>query len=252
MGRSRQVKVAMKDELVIRLQEAAERQMVSPSEIVRRALVNYLESENWASLGPRLGLTAAQVGPHYGPTEAQVRPSRRAPSLSPPRSPSALPLYPPSISPPKQQGLPSPGDGAPPTETLLEFRCIAGRRSQGTRWYLTQEQVQRWEETYPDLDVLGEAKRARDYLEAKGPRTSDGMPLFLVNWFNRGVNSGRYMRRSSSPQGNRGKRTLQEAFGYPTWEAWEAKLREHLTGLDLELELDRLRDIRGKWEAGNA
>ncbi len=243
---SKILQVPLRQELAALVDLGVQGSGESKASLVRRALVEYFERNGLSLQGSR---TVTQPLPNG---EVTVTEPAGAPSFSPPSFPPAPPISPPSISPPKQEGRPSASEEPPPADALLEFRCIPGRRSRGTRWYLTAEQVRRWEETYPDLDVLGEARRARDYLEAKGPRTSDGMPVFLLNWFNRGVNSGRYLRRSTPAARPKERRTLPETYGYSSWEAWEAKLREHLSGRDLEVELERLRDMRTKWEAEDA
>jgi hypothetical protein len=65
--------------------------------------------------------------------------------------------------------------------------------SGGVEWRLRQRQVAEWEEDYPGLDILGECRKALAWIRA-GPehrKTSKGMPKFLVNWFNRAVDSRR-------------------------------------------------------------
>lgn len=77
----------------------------------------------------------------------------------------------------------TPSAAEPP---LLVFPTIGSSKT----WNLTDAHLAEWRELYPELDVLGECRRALAYLRAKGPRTSKGMPTFLVNWFNRTVNNG--------------------------------------------------------------
>ena len=85
--------------------------------------------------------------------------------------------------------------GAPPDAALLTFRCIRGKKVQATAWNLTLDLLREWEDTYPDMDILAEAKKAKTWVDSHNLKTFDGMRAFLVGWFNRGQNSGRYERR---------------------------------------------------------
>lgn len=59
-------------------------------------------------------------------------------------------------------------------------------------WGLTQAQADSWRESYPNIDVLGECRKARTWLEANPAKrkTASGMPRFLVQWLNRCVDRG--------------------------------------------------------------
>lgn len=63
----------------------------------------------------------------------------------------------------------------------------------GTSWALTDTQVSEWQTAFPSIDILAEARKARVWVHANPGRkkTADGMPRFLVSWFNRATNSSR-------------------------------------------------------------
>lgn len=57
-------------------------------------------------------------------------------------------------------------------------------------WDLTEAQRAEWQDAYPGLDVLGECRKALQWVKANQPKTAKGMPAFLVNWFNRATARG--------------------------------------------------------------
>lgn len=75
-------------------------------------------------------------------------------------------------------------------------------------WMLSSEQVVKWQEAYPSLDVAGECQRARAWLDANPTRrkTHKGMAGFLVNWMNRTVDrGGRTMHLAATGTEGRGR-----------------------------------------------
>ncbi len=82
-------------------------------------------------------------------------------------------------------------------------------RGRPSRWVLTQSQVDEWTPLYPGLDVVGCARRALAWAKANGPKTSRGMPAFLVSWFNREVNSGRARTNGAESRRSRGNTPVQ-------------------------------------------
>jgi len=54
-------------------------------------------------------------------------------------------------------------------------------------WHLTQQQLVEWEGLYPNVNVLGECRKAMAWIRAKPERqkTAKGMAPFLVNWLGR-------------------------------------------------------------------
>lgn len=89
------------------------------------------------------------------------------------------------------------------TPTICEFPTV-GRVQ---RWPLTQGRVDAWAQSYPNVDVPGECRKAFTWIEANPERrkTAKGMPAFLVNWLNRAVNRG----TGSTPPAGRGPVWLQ-------------------------------------------
>jgi hypothetical protein len=67
---------------------------------------------------------------------------------------------------------------------------IVGKGSK--EWPLTEAKLAEWRETYPDLDVLAEARKARQWVldDPKRRKTAGGMPKFLGGWFARTQNRG--------------------------------------------------------------
>jgi hypothetical protein len=61
-----------------------------------------------------------------------------------------------------------------------------------SEYEVTELQVALWREAYPGIDVLGEVRKARAWLEANPTRrkTHRGMPAFLVSWLNRAQDRG--------------------------------------------------------------
>ena len=82
--------------------------------------------------------------------------------------------------------------GAPP---VLTFPCVSG-----LTWDLSAEQVEKWGQTYPGVDVLAECRKALAWIEAHHPKTKRGMPAFLVSWL------GRANDRGPSPGPGSGRR----------------------------------------------
>lgn len=90
----------------------------------------------------------------------------------------------------------------------LAFRCDGDPST----WWVTQEQLARWEGLYPSLGaggVLTEIRKAIAWNQAKpaNQKTANGMPSFLVNWLNKAVNEYRGDRgpqgRDQPPRDNR-------------------------------------------------
>jgi hypothetical protein len=73
----------------------------------------------------------------------------------------------------------------PAEPPLLVFPC----RGEPSNWGLTAEQVEKWKQLYPGLDVLAECRKALAWVEANGSKTAGGMTRFLVKWLNRATNS---------------------------------------------------------------
>lgn len=137
---------------------------------------------------------------------------------------------------------------------MLLFPCVADRRTgeAAPQWPLTAELLAQWEETFPGMDVLGEARRAREWLLSNHRKTYGGMRSFLFRWLSKALDSGRFLRRPARRQAapGTGPRTLEQVYGFASWAEWEATLREHFEDPELAEELARLGKIRAQWEAG--
>lgn len=72
---------------------------------------------------------------------------------------------------------PSPADSTPP---LLMYPCVKEPRE----WALTEGKVKEYQNTFPGLDVLGEARKALQWCRdnAANRKTAKGMPAFLGRW----------------------------------------------------------------------
>jgi hypothetical protein len=70
----------------------------------------------------------------------------------------------------------------------------------GRDWELSEQQMQDWQQAYPDLDVPRELQRARIWLDVNVTRrkTQKGMPRFLVSWLNRSRNGKQYVPTSAA------------------------------------------------------
>jgi hypothetical protein len=136
---------------------------------------------------------------------------------------------------------------------VLLFPCVASRRSgeAAPQWPLTDRLVTQWEETFPGMDVVGEARKAREWLLANHRKTYAGMKIFLFRWLCKAQDSGRFMRRAAGRReaAASGPRTLFEVYGFGSWSEWEATLHQHLAGQELDEELGKLAEIRARWEA---
>lgn len=61
----------------------------------------------------------------------------------------------------------------------------------GKHWSLTEAKVAEYQEAYPSLDVVGECRRALQWLRDNPTKrkTKGGMPAFLTRWLNKAQNS---------------------------------------------------------------
>jgi hypothetical protein len=256
------LKVGLGGELLACLAAAAEREQVAEAELVRRALWLYFDEDGQAEVRPGQAVLPLGSGPDRARKGPESGPRPAAGAGSPPFSPLHSP-HPPSISPPlpseKQVGA-SPDEAG---EAVLAFPCIRHPGSGELEWALTRPQIERWEAVFPDMDVLGEMRKAQEYLTLRSERrkTARGMPKFLFAWLTRGQDNGRYLRRSSpAVSGGTGgsgpaatamseaTATLFDEYGFESWEQWEAKLRDTLTGATLDDALASLGKLRRRWD----
>ena len=88
---------------------------------------------------------------------------------------------------------PTASDAAVPA--VLVFKAQGKPES----WNLTQPDIDQWASDYPSLDVLAECRKARNWLDANGPRTAKGTKRFLVNWLNRSADRAKSPGRWTAP-----------------------------------------------------
>lgn len=65
----------------------------------------------------------------------------------------------------------------------MEFATTGTQKT----WILRKAYLNFLTESYPDLDVLAECRKAKAYYDANGLKTAQGMKKALVNWLNRAV-----------------------------------------------------------------
>lgn len=90
---------------------------------------------------------------------------------------------------------------APPpaaTEPPLATVATKGKRKE---WHLLASHIADWKAAYPGLDIQAEIRKALTWLNANPEkrRTAQGMPRFLVNWFNRCTDRPGIVQAASKP-----------------------------------------------------
>ena len=90
---------------------------------------------------------------------------------------------------------PEPADPAPDKRPVFEFPI----KGKGRTWSIDSEIHDELVEAFPDLDAMGEYRKAKAWLVANSKRqkTANGMPRFLYEWLSREQNNG---RRRDGPQ----------------------------------------------------
>jgi hypothetical protein len=81
-------------------------------------------------------------------------------------------------------------DPEPASPVVATLPCVG---TGAPEYPVTQQQVDDWREAFPGVDVLGEVRKARAWLEANPTKrkTARGMPRFLVAWLGRAQDRGR-------------------------------------------------------------
>jgi hypothetical protein len=97
-----------------------------------------------------------------------------------------------------------PKDDSP---ALLTFETTGKVKS----WDLTEAQLAGWQADYPGLDLLSECRQARAWAMANGKKTAQGMPAYLVGWFNRSVRGGANRKAPANPRRQMGTDPTREA-----------------------------------------
>ena len=72
------------------------------------------------------------------------------------------------------------------TPPVLTFPVVGQK---GPTWDLSQAQIDAWQQSYPDVDILAECRKALAWVQANRRKTARGMPRFLVAWLNRATNA---------------------------------------------------------------
>ena len=69
-------------------------------------------------------------------------------------------------------------------------------------WLLGWEKREEWEQTYPQMDVVAELSRARQWLRDNPAKlkTPRGMTRFLGAWLSRANDGGKYIPRAGAPE----------------------------------------------------
>lgn len=82
------------------------------------------------------------------------------------------------------------GDDSSRQSSAMTFP-VDGKGSR--EWMLTQEKLREYQEAYPELDVVGEFRRALQWVKTnpENRKTAGGMPRFLTRWLNRAINNRR-------------------------------------------------------------
>lgn len=92
------------------------------------------------------------------------------------------------------EAAPPPPAAEPPVATIP----TKGERKE---WHLLASHIADWKAAYPGLDIDAELRKAFAWLNANPDkrRTAQGMPRFLVNWFNRCTDNPRHSPASPKP-----------------------------------------------------
>lgn len=90
----------------------------------------------------------------------------------------------------KEASCTEPGKPASEQEVVLTYPTVGiGAKT----WDLTKTKLEEYAETFPDLDVLAECRKALQWIRDNPTKrkSAAGMPKYLGNWLNRQQNSGR-------------------------------------------------------------
>lgn len=100
----------------------------------------------------------------------------------------------------------------PLSPVVLSLPCVGNGPAQ---FEITQDQVAKWKEAFPGLDVLEQLRRAGAWLDANPTKrkTHRGMAAFLVRWLSRAQDQGG--RQQASPGRARGMAPPSTDFTSP-------------------------------------
>jgi hypothetical protein len=141
------------------------------------------------SLAGRKGRAAQLAGKHPA-SDGQA--ADACPSTA--QQNAALPT--PSPSPSQETLTPrSASADAAQQPALLTFPCAGGGKGVAATWSLTDTHAKELQETFPEMDILAECRKALLWVKANRKKTSGGMARFLANWCIKAQNRGDFARR---------------------------------------------------------
>ena len=97
-----------------------------------------------------------------------------------------------------------------PVDALLEFPTVG----KATRWYLTQQHINDLTESFPDLDVLAECRKALGWIRNNMPKrkTPKGMPRFLFYWLSKSQDSRGGKANGAAQHDPRGNLAARQSY----------------------------------------
>lgn len=97
----------------------------------------------------------------------------------------------------------SKNSASPPSPVVFTFPVV-GRKNGNliSEWPLTEAKIAEYRESYPNLDVISELKKAVQWCRdnQSNRKTYDGMPSFLSRWLSRATNQGSRVGISSQKE----------------------------------------------------
>jgi hypothetical protein len=113
---------------------------------------------------------------------------RHSADIAPTSLPKPLPLPLPLPKPSSCTESPNIGDPEPTPIVVLVFPVTGGKGEK--EWPLTEDRIAQYRETFPELDVLAECRKAKQWIMDNKRKTFQGMPKFLTGWLNRTTDRG--------------------------------------------------------------
>lgn len=142
--------------------------------------IHRLVVHDWNQHAPKhVKANVAKAGGFHSP--APKEPPKGEPPKEPPQGSSPPNLTNSNLTKPNQfKGCSGVGT-ADPKPPILVFPC----RGVPNSWILDQGNIDRWQEQFPNLDIIAQCRHALAWIEANNPKTAGGMPKFLVRWFSK-------------------------------------------------------------------
>lgn len=79
---------------------------------------------------------------------------------------------------------------------VIEFP-VAGNPLE-TTWWLTQRKIDEYRGSFPGVDVLGEARKALQWVRDNQKKTAKGMPSYLNRWFSKAQDNARSVTKNGN------------------------------------------------------